>query len=83
MPFGPLPPFGRHSVSFFVFLGCLLREVYIYTTDLYTSLSPFRYYKYCLSAINDVSWFIAFAYLAFYWWELQLKGVRQKVRSDE
>ena len=70
---------NKHSVALFVFIGCVVRIVYIYTTDMYPSLSPFRHYQYGLSAFNDVMWFTAFAYLAFYWWELQLKGIKQKV----
>ena len=70
---------NKHSVTLFVFLGCIVRLVHIYTSDLFPSLSPFRYYKYGLSAVVDIMWFTAFSYLAFFWWELQLKGLKQKV----
>ena len=70
---------NKHSVTLFVFLGCIVRLFQIYTSDLFPSLSPFRVYKYALSAIVDVMWFTAFSYLAFYWWELQMKGLKQKL----
>jgi hypothetical protein len=72
---------NRHFITIFVVLGCLTRIAYIYTTDLYpvSTDNDFRFYSYGLRAANEVLWFTAFAYLAFYWRELQLAGIRQNI----
>ena len=47
---------NKHSVTMFVFLGCIMRFIHIYTSDLFPSLSPFRFYSYSLSAVIDIIW---------------------------
>ena len=72
---------NRHWITLFVVLGCLVRVAYIYTVDLFpiSAHEEIRFFAYGLRASNEVLWFIGFTYLAFYWRELQLDGLKQKV----
>lgn len=76
---------NRHFITLFVFLGCCLRVYYIYMTDLTESLQfhiPRKYhafFEYGLRGVNEVFWFISFAYLAFFWYELQFRGMKRGV----
>ena len=52
--------------------GCGVRVLYIYTTDLHSShYEQYKLYDYGLRGLNEILWFTSFAYLAFYWYELQ------------
>ncbi|GMH65950.1 hypothetical protein TrLO_g8825 [Triparma laevis f. longispina] len=74
---------NRHFITLFVLLGCLLRSFYIFTTDIYSvalkDVVNVKLYEYGLRAFNDVLWFAAFAYLAFYWYELQIYAMKKHV----
>jgi hypothetical protein len=60
---------NRHHIATSVLLGCIIRVVYIVMTDVFSSLHPNA--AYVLRAVNEVFWFAAFAFLAFFWYELQ------------
>ena len=68
---------NRHFVSFFVILSCAARTAYIYYTDVNCSGSTVYAFEYVARPVIDVLWFSAFAYLAFYWCELQSKTLKQ------
>ncbi|GMH55918.1 hypothetical protein TL16_g02017 [Triparma laevis f. inornata] len=63
---------NRHFISLFLSFGCGVRVLYIYTTDLHSSrYEQYKLYDYGLRGLNEILWFTSFAYLAFYWYELQ------------